>query len=62
MLTYADREGYVGDFERGMRHGSGTMHFRNGGKFEGDFKEVLLRTVDVLLLFNLTAPALDSIS
>ena len=50
MLTYADREGYVGDFERGMRHGSGTMYFRNGGKFEGDFKEVghLLMTVDVL--------------
>jgi hypothetical protein len=31
-----------------MRHGSGTMYFRNGGKFEGDFKEVLQRTVDIL--------------
>jgi hypothetical protein len=33
------REGYVGEFANGLRHGQGILHFRSGGRFEGQFNE-----------------------
>ena len=31
---------YVGEFQKGLRHGNGSFFFANGSRYHGEFKKI----------------------